>query len=144
MGSNKLAHTVWECKYHFVWIPKNRRKVLYGKLRAEIGRYLRKLCEYKGIEIHEGSACSDHIHMFVSIPPKYSVSSIAGYLKGKSAIMVFERHSNLKQNFRGHHFWARGYYVCTVGRNEEQIRKYIRDQQENDDLEEGMSGSVVK
>ena len=136
MESNKLAHTVWECKYHLVWIPKCRRKVIYGKLRIDIGRILRKLCEYKGIKILEAQACSDHIHMCLAIPPKYSVSSILGYLKGKSAILVFERHSRIRQNFRGHKFWARGYYVSTVGLDEARVRHYIREQEENDRLED--------
>ena len=93
-----LSHTVWECKYHVVWVPKKRRKIIYGKLRKEIGDILRRLCLYKGVELLEGKACIDHIHMCVSIPPKYSVSSIVGYLKGKSAIIVFEKYSRLKKN----------------------------------------------
>ncbi len=136
---NKLAHTVWECKYHIVWIPKYRRKVVYGQLRKDIGSILRRLCEYKGIAILEGIACRDHIHLCLSIAPKHSVSSIVGYLKGKSAIEVFERHSKLRQNFRGHHFWARGYYVSTVGLDEAKVRSYIKNQEEGDRL--GDSGS---
>jgi putative transposase len=136
VNGNKLAHTVWECKYHVVWIPKCRRKVIYGKLRMEIGRILRKLCEYKGVEIVEARACSDHIHMFLSIPPKYSVASILGYLKGKTSILVFERYSRIRHNFRGHRFWARGYYVNTVGLDEKKVRDYIRDQEENDRVED--------
>jgi len=136
VSSNKLAHTVWECKYHVVWIPKCRRKVVYGKLRMEIGRILRKLCEYKGVGIVEARACSDHIHMCLEIPPKYSVSSILGYLKGKTSILVFERYSRIRQNFRGHRFWARGYYVNTVGLDEKRVREYIRNQEENDRLED--------
>ncbi len=136
MQNSKLAHTVWECKYHVVWIPKYRKKIIYGKLRLEIGRILRKLCEYKHIEILEAKACSDHIHMCLSIPPKYSISDIVGYLKGKSAIQVFEKFSKLRQNFRGHKFWARGYYVNTVGLNEADIRKYIQNQEENDRIED--------
>ena len=136
MQNSKLAHTVWECKYHVVWIPKYRKKIIYGKLRLEIGRILRKLCEYKHIEILEAKACSDYIHMCLSIPPKYSISDIVGYLKGKSAIQVFEKFSKLRQNFRGHKFWARGYYVNTVGLNEADIRKYIQNQEENDRIED--------
>lgn len=132
MNSNKLAHSVWECTYHAVWIPKCRRKVIYGKLRMEIGRILRKLCEYKGVEIVEAQACSDHIHMCLSISPKYSVASIIGYLKGKTSILVFERYGRIRQNFRGHRFWARGYYVNTVGLDEKRICDYIRNQEEND------------
>ena len=134
MSPNKLSHTVWECKYHIVWIPKYRRKVVYGRLRLEIGKTLRRLCEYKGIDIIEANACRDHIHMCVSIPPKYSVSSIVGYLKGKSAIEVFEKFSKLRRNFRGHHFWARGYYVSTVGLDEAKVRNYIKNQDESDRL----------
>ena len=140
--SNKLAHTVWECKYHIVWIPKYRKKVLYGKLRLEIGRLLRKLCEYKKIEIIEAKACVDHIHMCLSIPPKYSVSQTVGYLKGKSAIMVFTHFTKLRQNFRGHKFWARGYYVNTVGWNEDDIRRYIRDQEDQDQIDENNNEST--
>lgn len=134
MSPNKLSHTVWECKYHIVWIPKYRRKVVYGRLRLEVGKILRRLCDYKGIEIIEANACRDHIHMCVSIPPKYSVSSIVGYLKGKSAIEVFEKFSKLRRNFRGHHFWARGYYVSTVGLDEAKVRNYIKNQEESDRL----------
>ena len=134
MAQNKLSHTVWECKYHLVWIPKYRRKVVYGRLRREIGRILRRLCEYKGIEIIEANACRDHLHMCVSIPPKYSVSSAVGYLKGKSAIEVFEKFSKVRRNFRGHHFWARGYYVNTVGLDEAKVRNYIKNQEDSDRL----------
>ena len=134
MAQNKLSHTVWECKYHLVWIPKYRRKVVYGRLRREIGRILRRLCEYNGIEIIEANACRDHLHMCVSIPPKYSVSSAVGYLKGKSAIEVFEKFSKVRRNFRGHHFWARGYYVSTVGLDEAKVRNYIKNQEESDRL----------
>ena len=134
--SNKLSHTVWECKYHIVWIPKCRRKIIYGKLRLEIGRILRKLCEYKRVEIVEAKACADHIHMCLSIPPKYSVAQIVGYLKGKSAIHVFERYSRLRYNFRGHKFWGKGYYVSTVGLDEARIRRYIQDQEDDDRIED--------
>ena len=132
MSPNKLSHTVWECKYHLVWIPKYRRKVVFGRLRVEIGKILRRLCEYKGVEIIEANACRDHIHMCVSIPPKYAVASIVGYLKGKSAIEVFEKFSKLRRNFRGHHFWARGYYVSTVGLDEAKVRNYIKNQEDTD------------
>lgn len=134
MEQNKLSHTVWECKYHIVWIPKYRRKVVYGRLRLEIGKILRRLCEYKGIEIIEATACRDHLHMCISIPPKYSVSSVVGYLKGKSAIEIFEKFSKVRRNFRGHHFWARGYYVNTVGLDEAKVRNYIKNQEESDRL----------
>lgn len=131
-----LAHTAWECKYHVVWVPKMRRKVMFGRLRKEIGILLRRLCEYKGVKLLEGTACSDHIHVFLSIPPKYSVSGIVGYLKGKSAMILFEKFSNLKRNFKGHSFWARGYYVNTVGLDEAKVRKYIKDQEENEIIED--------
>ncbi len=134
MEQNKLSHTVWECKYHIVWIPKYRRKVVYGRLRLEIGKILRRLCEYKGIEIIEATACRDHLHMCISIPPKYSVFSVVGYLKGKSAIEIFEKFSKVRRNFRGHHFWARGYYVNTVGLDEAKVRNYIKNQEESDRL----------
>jgi len=131
-----LSHTVWECKYHIVWVPKNRRKIIYGKLRNELKTILRKLCEYKGVEVLEGKMCLDHIHMCLSIPPKYSVSTIVGYLKGKSAMIVFEKYSRLKRNFKGNSFWARGYYVSTVGLDEAKIRKYIKDQETNETVED--------
>ena len=131
-----LSHTVWECKYHIVWVPKKRRKIVYGKLRKELGIILRRLCEYKGVEVVEGTLCAEHIHMCLSIPPKYSVSTILGYLKGKSAMIMFEKYSRLKKNFKGHSFWARGYYVSTVGLDEAKIRKYIQNQAINDTVED--------
>ena len=131
-----LAHTVWECKYHIVWVPKRRRKVIFGKLRREIGTIIRKLCKYKGIELMEGNTGADHIHILVSIPPKYSVATITGYLKGKSAMIVFEKYSNLRKNFKGHNFWARGYYVSTVGLDEARVRKYIQEQENNETIED--------
>ena len=133
---NTLSHTVWECKYHVVWVPKRRRRVIYGKLRQEVVGILKRLCEYKKIEIIEGKACVDHIHLCLSIPPKYSVAGMIGYLKGKSSMIIFERFSKLKKNFKGHHFWARGYYVNTVGLDEGKIKKYIRDQEENELVED--------
>lgn len=131
---DSLSHTVWECKYHVVWVPKCRRKVIYGQLRREVVTILRKLCEYKGVKILEGKACIDHIHLCISIPPKYAVSTIVGYLKGKTAMMVFERYSKVKRNFKGQSFWARGYYVSTVGLDESRVRKYIQDQELNDSI----------
>ena len=131
-----LAHMVWECKYHIVWVPKKRRKVIFGKLRREIGTIIRKLCKYKGIELMEGNTGADHIHILVSIPPKYSVATITGYLKGKSAMIVFEKYSNLRKNFKGHNFWARGYYVSTVGLDEARVRKYIQEQENNETIED--------
>ena len=131
---SSLAHTKWECKYHIVFAPKYRRQVIYGKIKQDIGQMLRKLCEYKGVEIIEAEACKDHIHMLVSIPPKYSVSQIMGYLKGKSSLMIFDRHANLKYKYGNRHFWARGYYVDTVGRNKKQIAEYIRNQLASDQI----------
>ena len=127
-----LAHSRWNCKYHIVFAPKYRRQVIYGQIKADIGSIIRKLCEYKGVEILEAEACPDHIHLLVSIPPKYSVSQFMGYLKGKSALMIFDRHANLKYKFGNRHFWAEGYYVSTVGLNEATIRKYIEDQEKHD------------
>ena len=131
-----LAHTVWECKYHIVWVPKRRRKIVFGKLRKELGTIIRRLCKYKGIEIIEGSMCIDHIHMCLAIPPKYAVSGIVGYLKGKSAMIMFEKYSRLKRNFKGHSFWARGYYVSTVGLDEAKVRNYIKNQDLNESIED--------
>ena len=126
-----LAHVKWDCKYHVVFIPKYRRKVLYGKLRQAVGRILRELCDQKGITLLEGHAGSDHIHLFLSIPPKYSVANTVGFLKGKSAVRI---HRELLQEKRmtGLHFWAVGYWVSTVGRDEEAVRKYIREQETRD------------
>lgn len=132
MSNNKLSHTTWECKYHIVWVPKYRRKIIYGKLRKEIGYILRKLCEYKGIRIIEAKACIDHIHMCLEIPPKYSISQIIEYLKGKSTMMTFAKFSKLKRNFKGNSFWARGYYVNTVGLDEAKVREYIKNQETDD------------
>ena len=129
---NSLAHTKWNCKYHIVFAPKYRRQEIYGKIKADIGQILRKLCEHKGIEIIEANACPDHIHMLVSIAPKYSVSQIMGYLKGKSSLMIFDRHANLKYKYGNRQFWCKGYYVDTVGRNKKAIAEYIRNQLQED------------
>ena len=129
---DSLAHTRWNCKYHIVFAPKYRRQIIYGKIKVDIGIMLRKLCEYKGVEILEAEACKDHIHMLVSIPPKYSVSQIMGYLKGKSSLMIFEKYANLKYKYGNRHFWCRGYYVDTVGRNKKAIEQYIRNQLQQD------------
>ena len=127
-----LSHTRWNCKYHIEFAPKYRRQVIYGQIRTDIGSIIRKLCEYKGVEIIEAEACPDHIHMLVSIPPKYSVSSIMGYLKGKSSLMIFDRHANLKYRYGNRHFWCKGYYVDTVGKNKKAIEEYIRKQLQED------------
>ncbi len=139
MDNKSLSHTQWNCKYHIVFTPKYRRQAIYGKLKADIGMILRKLCENKGIEVLEATACTDHIHMVVSIPPKESVSSFMGYLKGKSALMIFDRHANLKYKYGNRHFWARGYYVDTVGRNEKKIRDYVRNQLQEDRMNDQIS-----
>lgn len=131
-----LSHTVWECKYHIVWVPKRRRKIVYGKLRRELRTVIQKLCKYKRVEIIEGNLCIDHLHLCLAIPPKYAVSTVVGYLKGKSAMIMFEKYSRLKRNFKGHSFWARGYYVNTVGLDEAKIRKYIQDQDINESVED--------
>lgn len=132
MDNNSLAHTKWACKYHIVFAPKYRRQIIYGKIKADIGKILRKLCEHKGVEILEANACKDHIHMLVSIPPKISISSFMGYLKGKSTLMIFDKHANLKYKYGHRKFWCRGYYVDTVGRNRERIENYIKNQLKDD------------
>ena len=131
---NSLDHTTWRCQYHVVFAPKYRRMVIYRELRADIGKILRQLCQQKGVEIIEAEACPDHIHMLLSIPPKYSVSQIMGFLKGKSSLMIFDRHANLKYKYGNRHFWARGYYVDTVGRNKKQVQEYIRTQLQEDQI----------
>ena len=127
-----LSHSSWRCKYHIVFAPKYRRQEIYGKIKVDIGQILRKLCEAKRVEILEAEACPDHIHMLVSIPPNISVSQFMGYLKGKSSLMIFDRHANLKYKYGNRHFWCRGYYVDTVGRNKEKIAEYIRNQLQED------------
>jgi len=132
MDMNSLSHTKWNCKYHIVFAPKYRRQVIYGKIKSDVGKIIRKLCAKKGVTILEATACPDHIHIVVEIPPKLSVSSFMGYLKGKSSLMIFDRHANLKYKFGNRHFWCRGYYVDTVGRNEKQIREYVKNQLQDD------------
>ena len=131
---NSLDHTTWRCQYHVVFAPKYRRLEIYGTIKADIGKILRQLCQQKGVEIIEAEACPDHIHMLISIPPKYSVSQIMGFLKGKSSLMIFDRHANLKYKYGNRHFWARGYYVDTVGRNKKQVQEYIRMQLQEDQI----------
>ena len=139
MDNKSLAHTTWNCKYHIVFAPKYRRQVIYGIIKADIGKILRQLCERKGVEIIEATACPDHIHMLVSIPPKLSVSSFMGYLKGKSSLMIFDRHANLKYRYGNRQFWGRGYYVDTVGRNKKVIQEYIKNQLQEDILHDQMT-----
>ena len=131
-SSQSLAHSVWECKYHVVWIPKYRRNKLFGEIRRELGPVLRDLAKRKESEILEGKLMVDHIHMLIAIPPKYAVAQVIGYIKGKSAIHIARTYGGRQKNFTGEHFWARGYYVSTVGLDEAVIRRYIQ-QQEDDD-----------
>ena len=129
MNDNKsLAHRSWNCKYHIVFAPKYRRKVFYGEKRAEIGKILRELCRWKGVTIIEAEVCPDHIHMLVEIPPKMSVSSFMGFLKGKSSLMIFQKFGNMKFAYRNREFWCKGYYVDTVGKNTKAIKEYIENQ----------------
>ena len=127
-----LAHTTWECKYHIVFAPKFRRKEIYGKLKMEIGTMIRELCRRKEVQIIEAEARKDHIHLLLSIPPKYSVSNIVGYLKGKTTLMIFERHANLKYKYENRSFWCTGYYVSTVLKNRKIIENYIKNQLQED------------
>ncbi|MEE3806195.1 IS200/IS605 family transposase [Lysinibacillus fusiformis] len=139
MDNKSLAHTTWNCKYHIVFAPKYRRQIIYGQIKADVGRILRQLCERKDVEIIEATACPDHIHMLVSIPPKLSVSAFMGYLKGKSSLMIFDRHVNLKYKYGNRQFWCRGYYVDTVGRNKKKIQEYIKNQLQEDILQDQMT-----
>jgi putative transposase len=127
-----LSHTLWECKYHLVWIPKYRRKVLYGDIRKHVGGFLRELAIQRESNILEGHLMKDHLHMVISIPPKYSVAQVVGFMKGKSAIQIARTFGGRKQNFTGQHFWARGYFVSTVGRDETVVRQYIKTQEQED------------
>ena len=129
---NSLSHTKWNCKYHIVFAPKYRRKAFYGSNRLEIGAILRKLCRWKEVTIIEAEVCPDHVHMYVEIPPKLSISTFMGYLKGKSSVMIYQRWGNLKYKYRNRSFWCRGYYVDTVGKNEVAIQKYIKEQLNED------------
>ena len=129
---HSLSHTKWNCKYHIVFAPKYRRKVFYGEKRAEIGKILRELCNWKKVNIINAEVCPDHVHMLVEIPSKYSVSSFMGFLKGKSSIMIYEKWGNMKYKYRNREFWCRGYYVDTVGKNAKKIEEYIRNQLQED------------
>ena len=132
MNVNKISHTSWNCKYHVVFAPKYRRKAFYGSRKIEIGAISRKLCNWKGINIIEAEVCADHVHMLIEIPPKYSVSGIMGYLKGKSSLLIYERWGNAKYKYRNREFWCRGYYVDTVGKNTKKITEYIKNQLRED------------
>ena len=140
MNDNKsLAHTKWNCKYHIVFAPKYRRKIFYEEKRAEIGKVLRELCGWKGVILLEGEVCPDHVHILVEIPPKMSVASFMGFLKGKSSLIIHERHANLKYKHGNRSFWCRGYYVDTVGKNTKRITEYIQNQLEEDKLEDQLT-----
>ena len=139
-----LSHTRWNCKYHIVFIPKYRRKEIYGKIRTDIGQIIRQLCAYKDVEIIEAHAMSDHIHMLVRIPPKIAVSNFMGYLKGKSSLMIFERHANLKYKYGNRNFWAKGYFVSTVGLDAKKVQEYIRDQEKEDMIQDNLSSKEYK
>lgn len=134
-----LSHSKWRCKYHIVFAPKYRRQIVYGQLKADIGKILRSLCERKGVNIISAECCPDHIHMLVEIPPHMSVSSFMGYLKSKNSLMIFDRHANLKYKYGNRHFWCRGYYVDTVGKNEKAIREYIDNQLQEDIMADQLS-----
>ena len=139
-----LSHTRWNCKYHIVFIPKYRRKEIYGKLRSDIGQIIRQLCQYKGVEIMEAHAMPDHIHMLVRIPPKIAVSNFMGYLKGKSSLMIFERHANLKYKYGNRNFWAKGFFVSTVGLDTKKVQEYIREQEKEDMMQDNLSSKEYK
>ena len=132
IDTDSLSHTKYNCKYHIVFAPKYRRQIIYGKIKKDIGIMIRKLCQYKGVEIIEAEACPDHIHMLISVPPKYSIAQIMGYLKDKSTLMIFEKYANLKYKYGQRSFWCRGYYVDTVGKNKKAIQEYIRNQLQED------------
>ena len=136
---NSLSHTKWNCKYHIVFAPKYRRSIIYGEVKAEIGKILRQLCEWKEVKIVEAELCPDHVHMLVEIPPKMSVSSFIGYLKGKSSLMIHERHGNLKYKYGNRSFWCRGYYVDTAGKNAKKIAEYIQNQLKEDQIYDQMT-----
>lgn len=136
MDSSSLSHTRWKCQYHIVFIPKYRRKIMYGNVKADIREIVKKLCEFKKVEIVEGAVCSDHVHLCVSVPPKLSISEFVGYLKGKSALMIFDKHPEVGSKW-DRSFWARGYYVSTVGNiTEDAIKRYIQEQEEDSKQEE--------
>ena len=137
--TNSLAHTTWNCKYHIVYAPKYRRKVFFGQKRKEIGAILRSLCEWKQVEIIEAEVCPDHIHMLVKIPPKLSVASFVGFLKGKSSILIYQKFANMKFKYRNREFWCRGYYVDTAGKNDIKIKEYIANQLKEDKMMEQMT-----
>ena len=137
--AKSLSHTKWNCKYHIVFAPKYRRKIFFGQMKVEIGKILRELCNWKQVNIIEAEICPDHVHMLVEIPPKMSVASFVGFLKGKSTLLIFERHANLKHKYGNRSFWCRGYYVDTVGKNKKKIEEYIRTQLREDQVSDQIS-----
>ena len=139
MDNKSISHTRWKCQYHIVFIPQYRKKVLYGKVREDVREILNTLCKYKNVEIIAGAVCVDHVHLSVAIPPKLSVSDFMGYLKGKSSLMIFDRHANLKYKYGNRKFWCRGFYVDTVGRNQKRIEEYIRNQLQEDVIADQLS-----
>ena len=140
---HSLSHTKWECKYHIVFAPKYRRKVFYGQKRYEIGKILRELCRWKGVNLLEAEACPDHIHILVEVPPKFSISNFMGFLKGKSSLMIYEKWGNMKYKYRNRQFWCRGYYVSTVGKNEKKIAEYIQQQLKEDHMVEELTLEAI-
>lgn len=137
--TNSLAHTSWNCKYHIVFAPKYRRQVFFGQKRREIGAILRQLCEWKNVKIIEAEICPDHVHMLLEIPPKLSITSFVGFLKGKSSLLIYQKYANMKYKYRDRVFWCRGYYVDTVGKNTEKIKEYIANQLKEDKITEQMT-----
>ena len=140
---HSLSHTKWECKYHIVFAPKYRRKVFFGQMRYEIGKIIRELCRWKGVNLLETEACPDHIHILVEIPPKFSISNFMGFLKGKSSLMIYEKWGNMKYKYRNRQFWCRGYYVSTVGKNEKKIAEYIKQQLSEDHMAEQLTLEAI-
>ena len=135
MVNESLAHTKWNCTYHVVFIPKYRRKVMYAQVRNDVREVIKKLCKMRDVKLVDGAVCADHVHLYIAVPPKQSISEFMGYLKGKSALMLFDMHPEFKQKGKDRHFWARGYYCETVGNvNEETIRNYIKEQEDSDRL----------
>jgi len=141
--THTLSHTTWNCKYHIVFAPKYRRKIFFGEKRQEIGAMLRQLCKWKEVNILEAEVCPDHVHMLVEIPPKMSISSFMGYLKGKSSLMIYEKWGNMKYKYRNREFWCRGYYVDTVGKNTKKIQEYIAHQLEEDKAAEQLTLDTI-
>ena len=140
---HSLSHTKWECKYHIVFAPKYRRKVFFGQKRYEIGKIIRELCRWKGVDLLEAEACPEHIHILVEIPPKFSISNFMGFLKGKSSLMIYEKWGNMKYKYRNRQFWCRGYYVSTVGKNEKKIAEYIKQQLSEDHMAEQLTLEAI-